>query len=1225
MLYNKYNSILLQKQLKSLGNLSTATEVILEDANNFNYVSDAVKNLGAEYAATALLSSSLTDAEKIQILVNKGLSLEQANMALSTATLSAAQKASTVAIDLNTMSKLGNKAATKAQVSEETKNLLLKGSLVTAEQIQSGATVQLTKDKISSAVASGALTKAEGEQLIATFGLTGATGGLGMAFKGLGVSIANAAKASVTFLAANPLLAFFAGTAALIAIVSAAIDLFTTSTEEARKQAEKSAQELSDLQSEISSINSQLETTSRKIDELLAKDKLELTDEETLKKLQAQNEELERELRIKEALEKQAEKEASDDATKVFTSVPDNGFWEPRGTTVFYQDSRGANIVGTYHNPERDRMQASLDYMEQLVGLNQELTDLEAEYRHSVDGSTKFQVLDNQIKEKKELIGAVQNELNSFISDFQTEDDNLVGGISEDTDIVLAKLDEIYEKYDVLMNYSEGTALTLDKRLKDKFAHGADLADGSTYLSTSNNDKEISAWIDSLTEEEKKILVVAEIDENASLEELKKYLAKTIPDGKHIFNDIFSLKDTGNNATALSNLKDQLSEVESAYQTCLSAKEEYDGQGYLSADTLQKILSLGDEYLQYLFDEEGNVRLDAEAFQQLALSRINCMEAQALSNLAENIQQITDEAAAVEYLTQKQNELARSCNDVAVAKALSEMSSIEGFSSSEKLQSAFNSFQSQYNQIKSLFANTRNGLNTTYSSSYNSDAVKTARDAQQAAKDAQQATKDHIEAYMDYMKKSLEAGRLDYQRYTHDVSGFLKNMYEDGKISAKEYFDYNKLMLEYQKSVMDQVLSAVDLRLEKEIDSYQHQISSIEEYYQSEIDYLDTVIQYYEDQKTALQDANDEIDRQLRLEQALYAFEMAQNQKTKKVYTSGSGFVYKADETAIKDASDDLREAKLDIEIAKLEEAIKQVENQQKTLQDAMNAETAALEDIISNLEAYRDKWTEIAGEYETAQNNLLAAQLLGADWENQIIDSRLETLNKFRDDYLALQQSIVDAAWQSANEQIKAAQEAKKGADGTTSSGTVSDIKGSSKITQRFEVVHMKTGKTVETFDSKKEAKAYVDKLNQRIDKLGTPSSYIIRAKTYHKGLEEGLVGDAFGSEDFRLVQKFGLQDSEVSAVLQKKEAVLTEVQIGNIANALRLIPVSSIIPSMHMPDSHPLTNTNSKYIGQSVIQQVTFNCPNLTDKSGIDYVKKELSGLKLAAYQYSHKRHLF
>lgn len=82
-------------QLKSLGNLSIATDVILKNASNFNLVSDAVKNLGTEYVATTLLSSTLTDAEKVQILVNKGLSLEQANTALSTAALSASQTTAT--------------------------------------------------------------------------------------------------------------------------------------------------------------------------------------------------------------------------------------------------------------------------------------------------------------------------------------------------------------------------------------------------------------------------------------------------------------------------------------------------------------------------------------------------------------------------------------------------------------------------------------------------------------------------------------------------------------------------------------------------------------------------------------------------------------------------------------------------------------------------------------------------------------------------------------------------------------------------------------------------------------------------------------------------------------------------------------------------------------------------------------------------------------------------
>lgn len=339
-------------------------------------------------------------------------------------------------------------------------------------------------------------------------GATASTGTLGTAFKGLGASIANATKSSIAFLAANPILAVFAGAAALIAGVSVAIDAFTTSTEEAREQAEKSAQELSDLQSEISSINSELESTGQKIDEILAKDKIELSDEEELKKLQAQNDELERELRIKEALEKQSKKEASDDATEVFTSVPDNGFWKMRGTTEFYQETRGAGGVGEFKDVDRDRMQASIDYMEQLVALNKELIDLKSKQDSTTVGSTEFQVLDNQIRDKKKLIEAVQNELDSNIKDFQSEDDNLVSGISEETDIVLAKLDEIYEKYDILMNYTDGKAITLDERFNEKFSH----VDG------------LSDWANSLTDDEKKLLIVADINEEASLSELKAFL-----------------------------------------------------------------------------------------------------------------------------------------------------------------------------------------------------------------------------------------------------------------------------------------------------------------------------------------------------------------------------------------------------------------------------------------------------------------------------------------------------------------------------------------------------------------------------------------------------------------------------------------------------------------------------------------------------------------------------
>lgn len=131
----------------------------------------------------------LTEAQKIELI--QLYATDAANYAniTSTAGITAAQKSSTVAINLNTMSKIGNKEATEAEISEEIKSLLLKGKLITEEQIQAKTTIELTKAKIADAVATGNLTKAEGKQLTSTLGLTGATGGLGTAFKGLGAKI----------------------------------------------------------------------------------------------------------------------------------------------------------------------------------------------------------------------------------------------------------------------------------------------------------------------------------------------------------------------------------------------------------------------------------------------------------------------------------------------------------------------------------------------------------------------------------------------------------------------------------------------------------------------------------------------------------------------------------------------------------------------------------------------------------------------------------------------------------------------------------------------------------------------------------------------------------------------------------------------------------------------------------------------------------------------------
>ena len=87
-----------------------------------------------------------------------------------------------------------------------------------------------------------------------------------------------------------------------------------------RNWADESADALADTRSEIESINSELKTTKDRISELQAKGYLTLTEQKELERLRTTNDELERQLMIKKALEETEAKKAAEDAAKALHS-----------------------------------------------------------------------------------------------------------------------------------------------------------------------------------------------------------------------------------------------------------------------------------------------------------------------------------------------------------------------------------------------------------------------------------------------------------------------------------------------------------------------------------------------------------------------------------------------------------------------------------------------------------------------------------------------------------------------------------------------------------------------------------------------------------------------------------------------------------------------------------------------------------------------------------------
>lgn len=116
-------------------------------------------------------------------------------------------------------------------------------------------------------------------------------------------------------------------------------------------------------------------------------------------------------------------------------------------------------------------------------------------------------------------------------------------------------------------------------------------------------------------------------------------------------SDIFSLKDANGTLTTLGKISESIDNIQSAYNTLSSAIDEYNNSGSISIDTLQSIIALGDNWYDYLLDENGALKLDKESLQKLTASRLADMKAQIQQNMIDNVKNITDDASAKEYLT----------------------------------------------------------------------------------------------------------------------------------------------------------------------------------------------------------------------------------------------------------------------------------------------------------------------------------------------------------------------------------------------------------------------------------------------------------------------------------------------------------------------------------------------------------------------------------------------
>ena len=148
-----------------------------------------------------------------------------------------------------------------------------------------------------------------------------------------------------------------------------------------------------------------------------------------------------------------------------------------------------------------------------------------------------------------------------------------------------------------------------------------------------------------------------------------------------------------------------------------------------------------------------------------------------------------------------------------------------------------------------------------------------------------------------------------------------------------------------------------------------------------------------------MQESNDEIERQIALEQKQDALARARQKKV---------LVYKDGRYQYIEDIDEVSAAKAELDAYEREEELRQ---ETENLEELKEAALESIDAQIEKWEDYKNEWSSLVDEYQQEQNRLLISQELGIDLENDNWKERLGNLEKFKDDYLALIEEIQKAA----------------------------------------------------------------------------------------------------------------------------------------------------------------------------------------------------------------------
>lgn len=566
-------------------------------------------------------------------------------------------------------------------------------------------------------------------QILKKLGLISATAGQTVATKGLALSMKQLTAIiweQVKAWAMTPFGMATIAAASIFAIVKG-IDALTVSLEESREKLADLKEEYNENESELTALNDELQTTIDRINELQGKDSLTFTEAEELENLQKQNAELERQASLLETIQKKKTKELH----KSFVETMDKGA-DKDGYASFF-DRRNELIKAIESNSGfSDLLTSELSSIESfLVSKSEELLNDTDGITYIVNPTTE---LEKRVNEWLDIINDYNDKLNIAL-DSPRAKENAFNRL-------------IYN------GFSDAT-----EELKNLGVQGLVTAE---HLQDPAYNKFIEKCIELgiITEENADSLSFLASGFNA--------LGGAAEESKD------NIEETG---SKLNGIADSATRLQDAYALLDDAISEMEDGG-LTIDTIKEIAKQVDNLTDYLYEENGVIKLNTQAWKEHAAAMIESDIAAIKSNIASienrNATLENERKTIEDRLVELQNR--KNERGDGLFGQLDLVGMLAGFEIDAKTEE-LNKITEDINKNTAAIEENQSNLSL-YESIYNS-YIKQAEDAAKAAEKL-------AEAQTDYVKQLSATQKLQ--------SGFqlLADIYAD--IADGDTFDFSSIL-----------------------------------------------------------------------------------------------------------------------------------------------------------------------------------------------------------------------------------------------------------------------------------------------------------------------------------------------------------------------------------------------------------------------------------------------